>query len=87
MDEDSDAFYQDDDGSDEDDGLMLDEDDGDDGFGVVGDDAFSQDPSGKGKQKSHEVEYTCHTLQGLRQQQQVEVAHIAGMFEVKVSPG
>lgn len=86
MDEDSDNYYNDDDDDDSD--IILaaeDEDDEDGAFGNVGDDAFSQDASGKAKKQLFEVDFTCHTLEGLKLQQKKEVDQVAAMFMMKVS--
>jgi hypothetical protein len=88
MDEDSDAFYADeDDEEDAESDVMLEGDDEDDevAFDAAGDEAFSHDPSGKGKRKAHEVEFTCLDLAAIQQQQKKEVDHVAGMFVVRVS--
>lgn len=88
MDEDSDAFYADeDDEEDAESDVMLEGDDEDDeaGFDAAGDEAFSHDTSGKGKRKAHEVEFTCLDIAALQLQQKKEVDHVAGMFVVRVS--
>lgn len=88
MDEDSEGNFEYDDDDDAVEDIQLDDDDDEDDqddvdFGGAADDAFSTDILEKSKLKPFQVDFKCHSLDSLRQQQAAAVSEVASMFSLK----